>query len=84
MVKTRFNQHGCVFADTCAATAFSSAIFTLDEAAVKQFYDVGGKYVYYIEGLRLEDEDEVRRPNLHPSWLALAQPNPTPSPQPCP
>ena len=84
VVKTRFNQHGCVFADTCAATAFSSAIFTLDEAAVKQFYDVGGKYVYYIEGLRLEDEDEVRRPNLHPSWLALAQPNPTPSPQPCP
>ena len=75
VVKTRFNQHGCVFADTCAATAYTSVIFTLDAAAVQQFYDVGGKYVYYIEGLRLEDEDEVRRPNLNPS----TRPTPTPT-----
>ena len=63
VVKTRFNQQGCVMADTCAATTYSSVLFTLDAAAVKQFYDVGGKYVYFIEGLRLEDEDEVSGPS---------------------
>ena len=80
VVKTRFNQHGCVFADTCAATAYSSVIFTLDTAAIKQFYTVGGKYVYYVEGLRLEDEDEVRMPNLDPRPAPAPTPTPTPTP----
>lgn len=50
-------------ADTCAATTYSSVLSTLDAAAVKQFYDVGGKYVYFIEGLRLENENEVSGPS---------------------
>ena len=58
VAKTIFNQAGCVMADTCAATHFSSAPFVLDADRIKQFYSVGGKYVYYVDGLRLEDEFE--------------------------
>ena len=58
VAKTIFNQAGCVMADTCAATQFSSVPFVLDADRIKQFYSVGGKYVYYVDGLRLEDEFE--------------------------
>ena len=52
--KTFVNEATCVRKTTCAATSFTSARFTWNEAAARQFYSVSGKYVYRFEGLRLE------------------------------
>ena len=59
VVKTRFNKAGCVVTDTCSPIAYSSSLFTLDDARLRQFYTVGHTYVYSVDALRLEDDYAV-------------------------
>eukprot|EP01052_Picozoa_sp_SAG31_P027284 SAG31_NODE_2540_length_5538_cov_7.680859_3_plen_948_part_00 len=53
--KSFLNKGGCRRSRTCAPTAYSSTTLVLDETTLRDFYTVAGKYVYYIDGLRLDD-----------------------------
>ena len=55
--RTFLNAHTCVIGqETCAAKRYTSATFTLNETMVRQFYVRGGKFVYIVNGLRLESD----------------------------
>ena len=53
--KNLFNSATCARRQACAAMQYSSVSFQLDTANLRAFFEVGGKYVYRVEGLRLED-----------------------------
>ena len=59
VAKTIFTRGHCVLRDTCAPTLFTSAHFLLNSSVLTEFYRRSSKYVYAIEGLRLEDAYEV-------------------------
>ena len=49
------NMDGCVRAETCAPTRYTSTPITLDDATLRSFYTNGGSYIYKVDSLRLED-----------------------------
>ena len=55
VTKTALNEDSCVIRDTCGAVTYSSVPFTLNETNLRAFYTSAGLYVYYVDGLRLED-----------------------------
>ena len=57
--KTFLNRAFCVPASTCAQTRFSSADMLLDTDTLRAYYEKARRYVYAVEGLRLEDEYAV-------------------------
>jgi len=58
VVKTFLNVDGCI-ADrkSCSPIQYSSALFELNETMIRSFFTLGNKYVYYVTGLRLDDDD---------------------------
>ena len=58
VVKTFVNRDTCRSASTCEPAAYSSALFTLTAASLHAFFTHLGRYVYYIDGLRLEAPDD--------------------------
>ena len=57
--KTFLNRGGCVVRDTCAPALYSSARVQLNASVLREFYVRSTKYVYVIDGLRLEDEEAI-------------------------
>jgi hypothetical protein len=57
VAKTFLNVDGCI-ADriTCSPILYSSALFQLNETSIRYFYTIAGLYVYYVSGLRPEDD----------------------------
>jgi hypothetical protein len=55
VTKNFVNGPTCVRRQACAAVQYSSVNFPLNNTMVRSFYTVGYKYVYYVDGLRLED-----------------------------
>ena len=57
VVKTFLNKDSCVIGGpTCTPQHYSSAIIKLTDGFVFDYYNVGGMYLYRIQGLRLDDE----------------------------
>lgn len=57
--KSIFTRGHCVLRDTCAPTLYSSAPFRLNTTVMREYYLRANKYVYAVEGLRLEGDYEV-------------------------
>ena len=55
VAKTIFNRNRCVLRDTCARTLYTSASMALNVTLMREFFLRSGKYIYAIDGLRLED-----------------------------
>ena len=55
ITKTASNEGSCVIRESCGPVTYSSVPFTLDETNLRAFYTSAGLYVYYVDGLRLED-----------------------------
>ena len=54
--KTFLNLDSCVpSSGGCSTVVYTSKVVTLNETTVKMFYDLGGTYVYYIQGLCMDD-----------------------------
>ena len=54
--KTFLNQETCVVGGrSCAPPRYSSVEFTLDDTNIRNFFTVGGHFIYRVEGLRLDD-----------------------------
>lgn len=57
--KTFENEATCVRQESCAAVEYSSVSITLNTTMLRKFYQVGGRYVYFVTGLRLEHTFEI-------------------------
>ena len=54
--KTFLNRDGCVVGGrACSPPRYSSVVFTLDDTNIRNFFTVGGHFIYRIEALRLDD-----------------------------
>ena len=73
--KTFLNQDTCNISRGCAPLQFSDQPFVLNGTILPLFYTAGGKYVYVIDGLRLQERYE-RSPcqDLTSRWRALDGP----------
>jgi uncharacterized protein (DUF1501 family)/uncharacterized protein (DUF1800 family) len=70
--KTFLNAASCVAGvSSCAPTRFAPALFTLDAGSVRAFYELDGRFVYSIEGLRTDDVGSPCRAWSRSRWLLL-------------
>lgn len=54
VAKTFLTRGKCKLQETCAPLVFGSQLLQLDAATLRAFYTLSSKYVYVVEGLRLE------------------------------
>lgn len=55
VAKTFLNEHSCTRTIACSPISYVSMPIPLTETTMRQFYDVGARYVYRIQNLRLEE-----------------------------
>ena len=53
--RTFLNSDTCVQRPECAPTEYSSTEFTLDATVIREFYTRERRFVYYIDGLRVDE-----------------------------
>lgn len=54
--KTFLNVATCAQTESCAPLAYSSATFELNETTLREWYQRSNRYIYYVDGLRLEED----------------------------
>lgn len=59
VAKNFVNSPTCRHAATCAPVRYQSAQVTLNATTLREWYELAGRYVYVVEGLRLNDPENV-------------------------
>lgn len=69
--RTFLNENNCAIGtSTCAPTRYSSAIFQLNASVLLRFYELGGRHIHAIQGLRwYADEDPSPCAGATSRWI---------------
>ena len=74
VAKNFLNAPTCVRRPACAAVDYSRTTLPLSHATLRKFYEVGGVYLYALDGLRLEGEARVSPCHGESRWVSLHAP----------
>mgnify|MGYP006141664517 CR=1 FL=1 len=74
VAKTFLNAATCVQTEPCAPLTYTSVKFALNETTLREWYQRSNRYVYYVDGLRLEDNYAISPCNVSYTsrWAQLA------------
>lgn len=65
------NEETCQRRPSCAPLSFSSVPITLNDATLRSWYTDSTRYVYYLQGLRLEGTVAVSPCSGRSRWLRM-------------
>ena len=74
VAKNFLNAHTCVRRPACAAVDYSKTAVPLSHATMRKFYEVGGIYLYALDGLRLEGDARISPCHNESRWVSLHAP----------